>query len=30
MLALKAAISVALLVCVFWLVTFHDDTAEIP
>lgn len=29
MLALKAAISVALLVCVFWLVTFHYDTAEI-
>ncbi|HTM74581.1 MAG TPA: hypothetical protein VL198_15245, partial [Pseudolabrys sp.] len=29
MLALKAAISVALLLCVFWLVTFHYDTAEI-
>jgi uncharacterized membrane protein YbhN (UPF0104 family) len=29
MLALKAAISVALLLCVFWLVTFHYDTSEI-
>jgi len=29
MLALKAAISVALLLCVSWLVTFHYDISEI-
>ena len=28
MLALKALISIALLVCVFWLVTLHWDTAD--